>query len=254
MSSFFDNKGREIMFSLALIFIISICVLGAAFFLGKYVLYRWVAVEQKKVLCFATLISNCAFLGNPVVESIYGLASLAHVAVFLLPIRIALWTVGLSIFTGARGQIHKILIHPCMLGTYIGLIFMLSGWSPPALVRNLTFSIGNCTTPFSMIVVGHTLAKVNPRSLFTKTVVYFTVVRLLLLPLSLLGALILFRVEPMTAGIAVVLTGMPAPANVSIMANKYGSDSELASKIIFFSTLLSMVTVPAMVLLARKFI
>jgi predicted permease len=44
---------------------------------------------------------------------------------------------------------------------------------------------------------------------------------------------------------------MPAPANSSILAHRYNSDSELASKILLVSVLLSMLTIPALVMLIR---
>ncbi|GHV26861.1 permease [Spirochaetia bacterium] len=260
LSSFFDSGGRDMLFVLGQIMIISACVTMAAYFLGKYVFFRSQPLEQQKVLRYGILISNAAYLGNPVIESIYGLSGLIYASAFLMPMRLIMWSLGLAIFTG-KGDgpgagIKKIILHPCLVATYAGLVILVSGWKPPALINRLVFTVGDCTTPFSMIVVGLILARIQLRNIITKTVLYYTFLRLLFIPLMLLGVLLLLnadflRIDPLVMGIAVALTGMPAPAAASIMANKYHSDSELASKMLLVSVLLSMLTIPAWVILIR---
>jgi predicted permease len=231
----------------------------AAYFLGKYVFFRAMPPEQQKVLRYGILISNAAYLGNPVIESIYGLSGLIYASAFLMPMRLIMWSLGLAIFTG-KGDgpwtgVKKNVLHPCLVATYAGLIILVSGWKPPVLINKLVFSVGDCTTPFSMIVVGLILARIQLRSIITKTVLYYTFLRLVFIPLILLGVLLLLadlvRLDPLVMGIAVALAGMPAPAAASIMANKYHSDSGLASKMLLVSVLLSMLTIPAWVMLIR---
>ncbi|GHV96294.1 transporter [Spirochaetia bacterium] len=250
LSSFINNEGKDIFRSLALMLIISVFIQAAAFVLGKYVFYRAMPPEQKNVLCYSTLISNASFLGNPVVESIFGLSALVYASVYLLPLRVSMWTLGMSLFTGGgKGNIKKIALHPCMIATYLGVILLLTGWNPPPVINRIVFSVGNCLTAISMIVVGNILAQVSLRKIITKTVLYFSFIRLLLLPAALIGILFLLRTDPLIAGVSVALTGMPAPATASILASKYGGDSELASRLTLVSVLLSMLTVPAMVML-----
>jgi predicted permease len=250
LSSFFEGGGRDTLFALGQILIISACVHVAAYFLGKHIFFRSQAPEQQKVLRYGILISNAAYLGNPVIESIYGLSGLTYATAFMLPLRLIMWTLGLAIFTG-KSDIRKTILHPCLVATYGGFIILLCGWKPPALLYRLIFSIGDCTTPFSMIVVGLILAQVRLRRIITGTVLYYTFLRLALFPLTLLGVLLLLKTDPLVMGITVALAGMPAPAATSILANKYHSDSELASKMLLVRVLLSMLTIPAWVMLIR---
>jgi predicted permease len=253
LSSFISTGGREIITSLALVFVISACLTLGSYFLGKFLLYRFLRPEQTKVLCYATFMSNAAFLGNPVVESIYGLSGLVYASVFLMPIRICMWTLGLALFTGRGGGIRKVVFHPCLIATYIGLIFMFGGMGVPVFINRLVFTVGNCTTAFSMFVVGHILAQAGLKKTVTKTVFYYSFIRLLFLPLVLMILLLACGADPLIAGVSVALTGMPAPSTVSILANKYGGDSELASRIILASVLLSMLTVPVLVMAVNRF-
>ena len=60
---------------------------------------------------------------------------------------------------------------------------------------------------------------------------------------------VLFQVEPLVRSVSVVLAGMPAAATTAILAANYECDDVFAAKIVFMSTLLSLVTVPVLCLL-----
>ena len=250
LSSFFDASGSKFL-SLGIIFIISSLTLVVCFVLSKYVFYKNAGRDQKNVLLYATIVTNASFLGNPVIESIYGFGALIYSAVFIIPLRVALWTVGIALFSGMRGGIRKIVFHPCLVATYLGFIVMLTGYVPPKLISRVVFSLGNCTTPISMMVVGSVLGLVKIKQLFSKMTFYYTAIRLLLIPLMVLGVLLILRPEPVVTGVSVILCGTPAAVTTSILANKYEGDRELASKIVFTSTLFSIITIPGLIWLLQ---
>ena len=250
LSSFFGTERSQLP-SLGIMVVISLGILALSYVLSL-VLYKRAAPGQKKVLLYATLISNAALLGNPVIESMYGLEGLTYAAAYLIPIRVAVWTVGLAIFTNGKGYLKKVIFHPCLIATYLGLLIMITGFTPPAIISRLVFSLGNCTTPLSMMIVGCILATVDPRKILSRLTAYFTFIRLVLIPLMVMGILFILRPDPIVSGISVILCGMPAGATTSILADKYGGDSELASKIIFATTLLSIITAPLLALLLQR--
>jgi len=250
LSSFF-GASRSQLPSLGIILLISLGIIVFSLLLSLLA-FKKTKPEQKKVLLYATIISNASFLGNPVVESIFGLDGLTYASAYLIPLRISLWTIGLAVFTGGKGNLKKVFLHPCLLATYAGLIVMIAGFSPPSLVSRLVFSLGNCTTPLSMIVVGNILAIVDPKKLISSLTIWFSFIRLLLIPLFVMGILLIFRPDPMVSGISVLLSGMPAPVTTTILADKYGADKELACKIVFVSTVLSIITIPFLAWLLIK--
>ena len=65
------------------------------------VLYRKEVNGRRMVLRYATICSNAGFMGNPVVEGIYGSQGLLYASVYLIPLRIFMWSAGLSCFTVA---------------------------------------------------------------------------------------------------------------------------------------------------------
>jgi len=244
LSSFLGKDASKLP-SLLLILALSAGLLILCFFLSK-LFYGRFGAEQKKVLLYATIISNATFLGNPVIESIYGFDALIYSAAYLLPLRVTVWSLGLAIFSGAKGNIRSIVFHPCLVATYLGFAVMFTGFHVPEIFSRIIFSLGNCTTPLSMMLVGSVLGLIEPKKIVTGVVFYYSAIRLILIPLFMLGIMFLIKPEPIVAGVTVILSGTPAPVTTSILAGKYKSDNELASRIIFVSTLLSIVTIPAL--------
>ena len=245
LASFFGTDPSELP-SMGMMIIISLGIIILSFMLSS-VLYLKTGKDQRKVLFFATLIPNASFIGIPLIESIYGAAALSYTAAYIIPLRAALWSVGLAIFSGGKGNLKKIIFHPCMIATYLGLVILFTGFVPPEIISRLISSLGNCTTPISMMVVGCVLGQIKSKNLFTPLTIYFSFIRLILIPLLVMGILLLIRPMPMITGVSVILAGTPAAVNTVILADKYGADKELASKIVFVSTLLSMLTIPALV-------
>ena len=244
LSSFFGTD-ISLLPSIGIMLVISSGILAFTLILSL-VLYKRINPEQKKVLLYGTIISNANFLGIPVVEGIYGITGVPYVAAYVLPLRIAVWTFGLAIFIGGKSNLKKVFFHPCLIATYLGLLVMITGFTPPALLSRLVYSLGNCTTPVSMMVVGCILAMVDVRKLVSKLTVLYTFVRLAFIPFCVMGILLLIRPAPMVTGVSVLLSGMPAAVTTTILADKYGADKELASSMAFMSTLLSIFTAPSM--------
>ena len=52
----------------------------------------------------------------------------------------------------------------------------------------------------------------------------------------------------MLAGVSLILTGMPAGSTSALLAVKYGADEDYASRCIVTTTILSLVTIPLLML------
>ena len=113
LSSFFDTELSQLP-SLGIVLVISLGIMGFSYALAL-ILYKRAGPEQRKVLIYATIFSNASLLGNPVIESIYGLEGLPYVAAYMLPARVAIWTVGIAIFTGQKGNLKKAVFHPVLI-------------------------------------------------------------------------------------------------------------------------------------------
>jgi hypothetical protein len=54
----------------------------------------------------------------------------------------------------------------------------------------------------------------------------------------------LLRLDPLVIGVSVLMAAMPSALVTAILAEKYGQDSSFASKTVFVTTILSVVTLP----------
>lgn len=209
--------------------------------------YPGVSDEAKRVLCYGTIVSNAAFLGNPVIEGLFGAQGLLYSSVFLIPHRVMMWTVGISYLSGdhkRKGVFKKVITHPCIVAVFIGMFFMLTQIQLPAAIYNPIKHVSNCNTAMSMIIIGGILSEISPKSVVDKRIVWFCTLRLILMPLMVMCGCKLLGLESLVTGVATVLTGMPAAATTAILAAQYGCDEKFAVKVVFMSTLLSMVTIP----------
>lgn len=243
--SFLREWDWGLFISCGLILLLS-CGYNAISVIFSAVLYKKTDVQKQKPLKYGTIVSNSGFLGNPVVEGIYGADGLLYASLFMLPVRIVMWTIGVSAFMkgSKRDGIKKILTHPCIVAIYLGVIVMLTGVEFPKFVDNTITGISNCNTPLSMMLIGMMLAEVQPKGLIDKTMIFYTSVRLLIIPAVIFAITTFLPIDPILRGITVIMSGMPAPITTALLSSKYGGDEEYATGMIFLSTILSLVTLP----------
>ena len=205
--------------------------------------------QRKKVLQYCTIVPMSGFLGNPIAEGIYDQVGVLYTSIFLIPMRIVMWSMGTSYFVAGEGTDKKkvlknVLTHPCLVAIYLGILCMVTQIQLPSVIIETVRYIGNCNSALSMFIVGTILTDVPLRSIFSRDTVLFSVLRLGLLPAAALGLGLLLGLETAPLGVSVLMTGMPAGATAAIFAAKYGSDAPFATRCVVFTTLLSMVTLP----------
>lgn len=243
--SYMIEFNLEILKACAYIFVVSILIQLACQVFSK-VFYPFATEEQKKVLSYATLCSNAGFMGNPLVEGIYGPQGLLYASIFLIPQRVVMWSAGVSCFSNTKGKgvLKKVLTHPCIVATFIGLFFMLTQLEMPVFAYKTLKSISGCTTTFSIIVIGSILSEFPLSEIKNKLSFYYSFIRLIVMPL-IIGIICIFcKLPPLVTAVATVLVGMPAGTTTAILAEKYKGDSKLAVQLVFLSTLLSLLTIP----------
>jgi malate permease and related proteins len=215
--------------------------------------YRKLGNSDRKVLSYTTVFSNCAFMGFPVVESVFGKIGVMYASIFVIVFQILVWTYGVALFSGAattKGQLRKALINPGNVSVLLGLALWLLPFALPRSVTNSFAIMSNLTTPLSMLVVGATLADLPLRGLLKGKELWIgTLVRLVLMPAAVFGFMRLVGAQDLPAKVAGFLTAMPAAAQTVIFAERHGEGVTLASRIVFVSTVLSTLTIPLFAIL-----
>lgn len=247
VQSFQMEFSHEILMNCMVILVIALGIQAGTYGLSR-ILYRGTEEKHGKVLQYATICSNAGILGNPIAESIFGALGLVYASVYLIPQRVFMWSVGLAYFTESPDRktlIKKIATHPCIIAVVLGLCLMISGIHLPAVVGVTIKTLASANTALSMLFIGSVLAGVSFRSLWNRVTVYYSFIRLVLIPLLIWLVCMVLGVESTVMGVSVVLAGMPAASVTAILAEKYSCDAVFAAKCVVSSTLLSMITIPA---------
>lgn len=251
--SFDESVTVKLLLEAVKILLVAFVMVFLAWLVGK-VAYRWCGDEKKEqILKYSTLINNSAFLGLPMVSSIFGNQGLLYASIFLIPNRIFMWTAGIAIFeekgNGFWVTAKKVLTNPGIVAVFLGLARRLLAIPLPDFVDTAIRQMGNTTTPLSMVLIGIMISSIQLKGLLDKPMLVLTVLRLLGLPLISLGVCAVLQADAVLTGTALILTAMPAGSTTALLAAKYEADTEYASKCVFFTTILSMITVPFLVIL-----
>lgn len=242
--SFMVEFSKDTLVSFGTILIISILIQIGCVLLGK-ILYDKKELRKRQCLQYGIICSNAGFLGNPVAEGVFGSMGLTLASVYLIPQRIMMWSSGLAVFSGStdkKAVVKKVVTHPCILACILGLVWMLTQFPLPAFLVSTIQYVGNCNTALSMMVIGMILAQIDTSSLFDKDVVIYTAIRLIVIPVLVYILLRILHVDHLVMGVSVLLAAMPAGATTSILASKYEADADFATKMVVFSTLISLFT------------
>lgn len=215
-------------------------------------------LEQRYVTELLYIFANVGFVGIPVVKALLGSDKLIYVAIYMLEFNILVYTYGMYLLhhtednkTAFRLSDLKPLFNMGTLACAATLFIFLSGLSLPAPVADTLQYLANATTPLSLIVIGVSLGlQENISVLFTDVKRYvFCVCKLILLPV--IGTFVMKRL-PISEDLCqtyMVMLAMPTATIVLMMTEDAALDGTECAHSISLSTLLSVVTIPLLVLL-----
>jgi predicted permease len=212
-----------------------------------------------------SMFGNTIFLGFPLINALYGVEGLLYASMFQLVSTIIMWTVGVIILSHGNGTSWKKnllkVLNPNTIATLTGLIFfILSVRLPEILLKPMT-ELGSANTWLSMLYIGAMLAFSNVGKLLKVRSLYLiSFNRLIFAPALLLTIFYLvalltgFVPEKLVTSVIILEASMPCMATVVIMAKEFGSDDRLAVGNVFVSTIISILTLPLVVMALERLI
>ena len=193
----------------------------------------------------------------PLVTFILGKEWVLYGCVFMSVQLVFLWTHGKNtISREGKWDWKKIVFNVNMISVFAGVVLFFTKIRLPEIVDQALSSVGSMIGPASMIVTGMLIAEMNLRNIFENVKVYFiSFLRLVVIPvisLAILKISGLVNIHPdgkkllLIVFLAVIT---PSASTITQMCQVYGNDSKYASAINVMTTLLSIITMPLMVLL-----
>jgi hypothetical protein len=207
--------------------------------------------QERGAHAFGAIFSNCAFMGFPVIEAILGKDAIFAASVANIPFQLLAFSVGPYLLAKPAGGSAKLgvssFVTPAAVASVVGFALFAFGIILPKPLGAALGLLGDTTTPLSMILIGSIVSRMDFRSVAARPRLYATsLYRLALFPLGLYALLYALGLRGLLLSLPVVLAAMPVAANSAILAEAYGGDAGTASSLVLVSTLLSLVTIPAL--------
>ncbi len=252
INSFLGSADRLGAYELLMAVALPVLWMGIA--LGLSLLcFRKEPEERQKVLRFATLFSNTGFMGIPLVQGIVGDTGVIYASFGVVVFNILCWTYGYSMMSGgAKMNLKTLLLNPGVIGLAFGLPIYFLGLKLPAVVSEPLGLLADLNTPLAMLVIGTYIAGADLHSFMSDMAVYrVSFLRLTAAPLIYLGLLLVIQPGETLFVSTMVQAATPVAANTVLFAVQYKRDSELASKLVAVSTVLSIITIPVLTIAAQ---
>lgn len=203
-----------------------------------------------------TMFGNIVYLGFPLINSLFpGGEALYYAILFHLVSSFIMWTFGIYLLGRNNHQNNpggvKNLLNLNTIAFFTGFLLLLLKIHIPGFIAKPLSGLGNTTIYLSMLYIGAMLYAIDwKKALVVRSIYVLSFNKLILIPVVSLGILMLlaylfsFEPEYRLFGVIVLESGMPAMANIVVLARIYKADDELATQNVFLSTLLSLVTLP----------
>lgn len=214
-----------------------------------------------RVATIATTLSNCSFLGVPILEAIFPDSPnvAAYSMMYFLSMNLLGWTLISAIITRDKKYISakKMFINPATISIALSLPFFITGFkissqNGQALgqIENMINILGKMTAPLCTLIMGMRLATIKPKNLFINPLQYFAVaINQIVFPLCALGLLMLLRVNSELTMCMFVMCACPVASVVQNYAEILGEGQDVAANTVLLGTLSSIATLPLLALL-----
>lgn len=195
--------------------------------------------RKQGVMIMNTYRSNAVLFGMPIVQLIYGDAQLGVMSMLIA-------VIVLESFRGGKARLSKlaegIVTNPLILASGLGLLCLFTGihlWKPLASVIS---DMGKVSTPLALIILGagFQAEKVAENK---KEMIASVSARLVWTPLAALGTAVVLGIRGVALVSLLAIFASPNAVSSYSMAEGMGSDSELASQGLLFSTVFCIPTI-----------
>jgi len=235
---------------------LAVSALAGALCLAVAVAVAMLVFRKDPIANFGCVFSNAGFIGIPLVQAALGDRAVFWLVGLIVMLNLLGWSYGARVITGERSalKLKNLLLNPMMIAGAIGLLIFVTGLGAvlPEVVTTAVSGMASINAPLAMMVLGTYLAQSDIRKMIGSAHLYWVcAVRLLIIPAVTMA---LFSLIPFDRSImlaVLIASATPVGVNVAVYAQIYDSDYPYACQAVTLSTLLSVVTLPLVMLMAE---
>ena len=236
--------------------ILPFIILASSFVTGilSYLIMKKLNIPEMKLwsILVAIMIANTAFMGYPINLGIFGqegllraiFCDIATLCIFLL------LSLFLSIKFGgsARAAIKKIAIFPSLWAIILGICLNLANVPIGPVLENTFNYLGNGAIPLIMLSLGISIdfsGLIRSRNM----IMFTSFMKLLIFPAIAFVLVSYLGLVDLQFNISVIEAAMPSGMLSLVLAITYRLDFELTSDCILIDTVISLVSLPVIIML-----
>ena len=209
--------------------------------------------RKKTVLRFGLIFSNAGYMGIPLAHAVFGDKCVFYGSAYVIVFNIVMWTYGISMYQKSKKNRIKIILNPGTIGVLIGLPLFLLKLQLPKIFSVPIESLSELNTPVAMMVLGYYFACSDLKTgLLSKKMWAVILGRMIIVPLVTFAIFkYILGLEGVLLGCCVLPACAPTAVNTIVLASKFKGDTDLALKLVSITTILSIITMPLILALAK---
>jgi predicted permease len=207
---------------------------------------------DRRLLAFGSTMYNSGNYGLPLMLLAFGDEGLSVMAIVFIVNALTLQLGGVLLFITDKARVtdglRRLLTIPLIYALPLALIVRGLGIElPPALAIPIS-RLDNAYVALSLLTLGVQLSR-SAVNRGMGVVALVALMRQIVSPLVALGLVWLFGFEGVAAQVLIVMGGLPTAINTFVLASEFDQDADLASRMVFWTTLLSAVTISVLLVL-----
>ena len=196
------------------------------------------------------MFSNSGNYALPVVLFAFGKDALAFATVYFVTSAILIYTAGVLVAASGHGSVQtafsRLLRVPAVYALVAAVIVLATGVSVPAAVMRPIGLLSDAAIPMMLLVLGMQLERATvPKH--PAAVAAAVVISLVLAPIIAFGLTAALGLAGAARKAAIMEASMPAAVITTVIALEFDLDANLATSVVFFTTVLSPITLVALI-------
>lgn len=232
--------------------LISILIIAFGFIVGSIFLYFLKGTSHKEQFLGLVAFQNSGYLPLGLIASLLPQAKadviLIYLFLLLLGFDLLVWSFGVYLLTAQHSKKFELasIFSPPVIANLFALALVGAGLNkaiPSAVMKPLEL-IAGCTLPLAMFVVGGNIATFKPEHIDKKAVSFISLAKLIIMPAVGLWAVLAFKLPELIGLLIIMQLAMPSATSLSVIIRHYHKEDLLISQGVFFSHIISIITIP----------
>ncbi len=209
---------------------------------------------DRPALTLGAVVYNAGIYGIPLMLLAFGQRAVSIISIVLTVQQLLLFSFGLALFVGLqegglRTTLLQILRYPVLYAVAVGLAMRGLHIGLPGAVQSVLDYLMGGFVGVSLITLGAQLSRC-PMFGDTRSISAVMILRFAISPLLAALMVVFFPFDAQLNAVLIVGAALPSAVNVYMLAREVNRSADLASRMVFWTTVLSAAAIPMVLLLA----